>query len=130
MPSYRTLKAWKHAQRLAVECGKLARSFPPYEQEALADELRRRAYRAPLSIADGSVRRGSRRCRPSLEDACAAVAEVETILEIARDLGYLDEAAFARIAEVATEASKTLYGLVRKMAHAEVATSGQVASAD
>jgi four helix bundle protein len=119
MPAYRTLKAWRHAQQLAVECGKLARSFPPYEQEALADELRRRAYRVPISVADGSVRRGTRRCRPSLEDACAAVAEVETILEIARDLGYLDQATFARIAGVATEASKTLYGLVRKMSAAE-----------
>jgi four helix bundle protein len=126
MSAFRTLNAWQHAQRLAVECGKIARGFPPYEQDALADELRRCAYRAPIRIADGAVRRDSRDCRPSLESAYAALAEVETILEIARDLGYLDAVTFARISEVATQASKTLYGLVRKIPQPERAAGQAV----
>ena len=115
MPPYRNLAAWKHAQRLAVECAKLARGFPPYEQEALADELRRSSYRVPISIADGIARKGTRLCRTSFENARAALAEVETILEIGRDLGYVDGSTFGRVESVATETSKTLYGLLRKM---------------
>jgi len=115
MPPYRNLNAWKLAQRLAVECAKLARGLPPYEQEALADELRRSSYRVPISIADGMARKGTRLCRVSLDNARAALAEVETILEISRDLGYVDAAAYGRIESVATEASKTLYGLLRKI---------------
>lgn len=115
MPPYRNLNAWKHAQRLAVECAKLARAFPPYEQEALADELRRSSYRVPISIADGTARRGTRLCRTSFENARAALAEVETILEIGRDLGYVDASTYGRIEAVATAASKTLYGLLRKL---------------
>lgn len=115
MAPYRNLNAWKHAQRLAVECAKLARGFPPYEQEALADELRRSSYRVPISIADGIARKGSRLCRAALEDARAALAEVETILEIGRDLGYVDASTYGRIDAVATEASKTLYGFLRKL---------------
>jgi four helix bundle protein len=115
MPPYRNLNAWKHAQRLAVECAKLARGFPPYEQEALADELRRSSYRVPINIADGIARRGSRLCRTSFENGRAALAEVETILEISRDLGYVDASTYERVALVATETSKTLYGLLRKM---------------
>lgn len=115
MPPYRNLNAWKHAQRLAVECAKLARNFPPYEQEALADELRRSSYRVPISIADGTARKGTRFCRASFDNARAALAEVETILEIGRDLGYLDAPTYERVESVATEASKTLYGLLRKV---------------
>jgi four helix bundle protein len=115
MPPYRNLNAWKHAQRLAVECAKLARGFPPYEQDALADELRRSSYRVPLSIADGIARKGTRLCRTSFENARAALAEVETILEIGRDLGYVDASTYGRVDSVATEASKTLFGLLRKM---------------
>jgi four helix bundle protein len=115
MPPYRNLNAWKHAQRLAVECAKLARGFPPYEQDALADELRRSAYSVPIRIADGIARKGTRPCRMSLDHARAALAEVETILEIGRDLGYVDASTYGRIEAVATEASKTLYGLLRKI---------------
>jgi four helix bundle protein len=119
MAPYHKLNAWKHAQRLAVECAKLARNLPPYEQEALADELRRSSYRVPISIADGLTRRGSVQCRASLDTARAALAEVETILEIARDLGYLDAAAYVRLETLAAEAGKTLYGLLRKLPQVE-----------
>jgi len=115
MPPYRNLNAWKHSQRLAVECAKLARGFPPYEQEALADELRHSSYRVPISIADGIARKGTRLCRASFDNARAALAEVETILEIGRDLGYIDASTYGRVEAVATEASKTLYGFLRKM---------------
>ncbi len=119
MAPYRNLNAWKHAQRLAVECAKLARRLPPYEQEALADELRRSSYRVPISIADGIARRGRRDCRAGLDTARAALAEVETILEIARDLGYVDAAAYTRLESIAVETSKTLYGLLRKLPEVE-----------
>jgi four helix bundle protein len=115
MAPYRNLKAWKHAQRLAVACAKLARHLPPYEQEALASELRRSSYRIPLAIADGIARRGSDGCRSGLDAARAALAEVETILEIARDLGYVDSPTYEQLAMVAVETSKTLYGLLRKL---------------
>jgi four helix bundle protein len=115
MPPYRNLNAWKHAQRLAVECAKLARGFPTYEQEALADELRRSSYRVPISIADGIARKGTRLCRSSFEAARAALAEVETILEIGRDLGYVDASTYRRVESVATETSKTLHGFLRKL---------------
>src|SRR3989442_8291165 len=63
MADYKTLKAWQHAQRLAIECVKAARAFPDYEQHALADQLRRACYSVPLNIAEGNTRQGSREYR-------------------------------------------------------------------
>ncbi len=122
---HQKLKAWQHAQRLAVECVKAARGFPDYEKEALGDQLRRACYSVPLNIAEGSTRRGTREYRRYLDTAWSSLAEVQTAwsslaevqtaLEIARDVGYLEPAAFGRLEALAVETSKTLYGLLRKI---------------
>ena len=112
---YHTLKAWQHAQRLAVEGAKAARRFPEYEQGALVDQLRRACYAVVLNIAEGSARNGSREYRKFLDTANSSLAEVETILAIARDLQYVQLAEFGRLEALATETGKTLFGLLRKI---------------
>jgi four helix bundle protein len=115
---YRTLKAWQHGQRLAIECSRAARNFPDYEQGALADQLRRACYSVPLNIAEGNTRHDSRECRRYLDTARSSLAEVETIIEMARQLEYLSPAEFGRLEALANETGKTLYGLLRKISDA------------
>lgn len=115
MPTHHTLKAWQHAQRLAVECVKAANRFPDHEQHALADQLRRSCYSIPLNIAEGNTRKGSRDNRRFLDIAWGSLAEVQTALSIARDVGYIGPVEFGRLEALATETSKTLFGLLRKV---------------
>jgi four helix bundle protein len=115
IPNHQTLKAWQHAQRLAVVCVKAAQAFPEFEQSVLADQLRRACYSGPLNIAEGTTRKGSREYRRYLDIAWGSLAEVETALGIARELGYLRPAGFGRLEALATETSKTLFGLMRKI---------------
>ena len=115
MPIHHTLKAWQHAQRLAVECSKAAQGFPDFEQGALADQLRRACYSVPLNIAEGTARKGTRDCRRYLDVAWGSLAEVDTVLAIARDVGYVRPADFGRLEALATETSKTLFGLRKKI---------------
>ena len=118
MAHYKTLKAWQHAQRLAIECSRSAIRFPDYEQNALADQLRRACYSVPLNIAEGNTRHGSREGRRYLDTARSSLAEVETIIEMAKELGYLSPADFGRLEALSNETGKTLYGLLRKMSDA------------
>lgn len=118
MAPYRTLKAWQHAQRLAIECAKIAKHFPDYEEDALADQLRRASYSVVLNIAEGAARRGSREYRRFLDTANGSLAEVETALGVARDLEYLTPVEFGRLEALATETGKTLFGLLRKITQA------------
>lgn len=118
MAHYRTLKAWQHGQRLAIECSRAARNFPDYEQGALADQLRRACYSVPLNIAEGNTRHGSRECRRYLDTARSSLAEVETIIEMAKELGYVSLAEFGRLEALADETGKTLFGLLRKISDA------------
>ena len=115
MAPYKTLKAWQHTERLAIECAKACRSFPDYEQLRLADQLRRASYSVVLNIAEGSSRRGSREYRRFLDTANGSLAEVETALGLALELEYLKPADFGRLEALATETGKTLFGLLRKI---------------
>jgi four helix bundle protein len=98
---------------------------PGLEQQALADQLRRACYSIPLNIAEGTSRKGSRDYRKFLDTAWGSLAETQSALQIARDLGYIELAAFGRIEALATETSKTLFGLLRKIS---LAASGKTAS--
>jgi carbamoyl-phosphate synthase large subunit len=118
MAHYKTLKAWQHAQRLAIDGVRISKSFPDYEQANLADQLRRACYSVPLNIAEGNTRYGSRESRRFLDTARGSLAEVETILELARELGYIGAADFGRLEALADETGRTLYGLLRKVSGA------------
>ncbi|MFI5207632.1 MAG: four helix bundle protein [Gemmatimonadales bacterium] len=115
MASHRGLKAWEHARTLAVECTKAARGFPLEEQRALADQLRRAATGAALNIAEGASRTSNRDYRRFLDTARSSLMEVSAVLEIARDVGYVESSTYARLEARCDEASKTLYGLLRSV---------------
>jgi four helix bundle protein len=115
MSSFRDLKVWQHAMKLAVECAKAAKRFPEEEQAALADQLRRAAHSVPLNIAEGASRKGPREFRRFLDTARGSLCEVQTALEIAHSMEYLSDAEFQRVDAIATETAKTLWGLLRKV---------------
>jgi four helix bundle protein len=115
--THKNLKAWQHAKVLAVGCAQAARRFPAEEQRALADHLRRAAYSAALNIAEGSGRQGARDYHKFLVTARASLDEVEAILEITGELGYLDPEELTRLEARRDEAARTLFGLVRSLDH-------------
>ncbi len=118
MAHYKTLKAWQHAERLAIECVRISKRLPDYEQANLADQLRRASYSVPLNIAEGNTRYGSRDSRRFLDIARGSLAEVETILGMAKSLEYITAVEFGRLEALADETGRTLYGLLRKVSGA------------
>ena len=113
--THKNLKARQHAKVLAVGCARAARRYPPEEQRALADQLRRAAYSAALNIAEGSGRLGARDYRKFRVTARASLDEVEAILEITKELGYLDVEALTYLESRRDEAARTQFGLVRSL---------------
>jgi carbamoyl-phosphate synthase large subunit len=118
MAHFKTLKAWQHAERLAVDCVRTSKGFPDYEQSALADQLRRACYSVPLNIAEGNTRYGSRDARRFFDTARGSLAEVETIIGMAKELEYITAAEFGRLEALTDETGRTLYGLLRKVSGA------------
>lgn len=97
MPPFRSLKVWQHAQRLAAECGRAAKRFPDVDQKVLAGQLLRASTSVPLNIAEGSARKGSKEFRRYLDIARGSLAEVESALDLARELEYIDATEYARL---------------------------------
>src|SRR5881409_878292 len=120
MAPFRTLKVWQHAQRLAIECARAAKRFPDADQKVLAEQLLRASSSVPLNIAEGSSRKGSKEFRRFLDIARGSLAEVQTALELAKEMDYLPNAEYERLDAIAVETAKTLWGLLRKLTDTRV----------
>jgi four helix bundle protein len=99
--TYRDLIAWQKAYALCLDVYRATRAFPSDERFGLVVELRKTARSVQANIAEG-------RHRPTRADyvkflgySAGSVAELETQLCLARDLGYLaDDQLLEQLREV------------------------------
>jgi four helix bundle protein len=86
---YRKLEIWKRGIRLVKSVYDVVKVFPKHETYALSDQLRRAAVSAPSNIAEGSKRNTVKEFKNFLCIASGSLAEVDTQLVIAHELGYI-----------------------------------------
>jgi four helix bundle protein len=106
------LDCWKYSQALAVECYRLARKFPRYDQYALGGQLRRAASSVPANIAEGFGRSTPRDYTRSLFIARGSLFETESHLMLAREVGHLTTEDVATALDLRRNAGRTLHGLI------------------
>ena len=87
--SYRDLIAWKKAMVLVREIYCATQAFPKEERYGLMSQLRRAAVSVPSNIAEGQARYSRREFHHFLNNARGSLAEVETQIMLANDLGHL-----------------------------------------
>jgi four helix bundle protein len=88
---YRDLDVSNKAMDLVVECYRVAEAFPSHERYGLSSQLQRAAVSIPANIAEGRSRGRTKEFIHHLSIAAGSLAEIETHLEIAARLKYLDE---------------------------------------
>ncbi|MGQ9920938.1 MAG: four helix bundle protein [Desulfobacca sp.] len=110
--SFRDLIAWQKAMSLVTEIYRLTRNFPAEEMFGLVSQMRRAAVSIPSNIAEGHARASSGDFRQFLGHARGSLAELETQVQIARNLNYLTETQTNALSESATEVGKVLNGLL------------------
>jgi four helix bundle protein len=89
--SHKDLVVWQKALALAVEIYFLAERFPRAERFGLVTQMRRAAVSVPSNIAEGSARRTTRDFAAFLHVARGSLAELETQVLLAGQIGYLGE---------------------------------------
>ena len=87
MNAHRRLVAWQRSRELAREIYRATASFPPSEQFGLTSQLRRAAVSVVANISEGYARYGRAELAHALSVSLGSLAEVDTLLEIAKDLG-------------------------------------------
>jgi len=65
--------------------------FPRDEQFGLTSQLRRAAVSVPANIAEGAARNDSKEFLHFLGIASGSLSELDTLVELAHILGYLDQ---------------------------------------
>jgi len=110
--SYRDLVAWQKSIRWVAEIYRVPRKFPQDERYGLTSQLRRAAVSVPSNIAEGQARLSAADFRRFLGQARGSLVEVETQLEIARELGYLEPRTAADLDERTSEVARILNGLL------------------
>jgi len=108
---HRDLVAWKKGMQLVTDVYRVTRDFPREEIYGLTSQLRRAAVSVPSNIAEGHGRNSRREFHQFVGHARGSLLEVETQLEIARDLGYLPVSAAAELLAEANEVGRVLNGL-------------------
>src|SRR5262245_16527114 len=88
--SYRDLIAWQKAMDFVMEIYRATKTFPRDEVYALASQLRRAAVAIPANIAEGQARYSAGDFHHLLGRARGSLVEVETEIEIAKNLAYLN----------------------------------------
>ena len=85
--------------------------FPKHEMYGLVSQLRRASVSIPSNLAEGYGRNSRTELHQFVGMARGSLAEVETQIEIARDLGYLRPDHAAELLERSAEIGRMLTGL-------------------
>lgn len=89
MQHYSKLQVWQRSHSLVLSVYKMTAIFPSSEKFGLTSQLRRAASSVPTNIAEGSKRITGQDFARFLNIAVGSLSEIEYLLVLSRDLGYL-----------------------------------------
>ena len=113
--TYRDLRVWQNAMELASKIYHATTKFPRDEMYGLTSQLRRAAVSIPSNIAEGKGRSSDKELLQFLSRARGSVYELQTQLEVARNLCYLSSVDHLTIADRADDVGRMLNGMIAKI---------------
>lgn len=113
--NYRDLDAWQVAMDLVTAIYSVTTSFPPDERYGLTTQLRRAAVSVPSNLAEGNARVNLREYRRFVLIARGSLAEIDTQIELAMRLGYLQEPQSQPIRAYVTRVGQMLTRLAQSL---------------
>lgn len=117
--SYRDLIVWKKSIALVGTIYSSTRSFPKAEMYGLTAQIRRAGISIPANIAEGQGRNSKGEFLQFLGIAQGSLAELETLLEISRNLKYLTSSDVDALWTDCDEIGKLLAGLKHSLTSAQ-----------
>ena len=109
--SFRDLRVWQLSMELVEIIYRLTQNFPKHEIYGLTSQIQRAAVSVPSNIAEGHTREHTKEFLHHLSIAQASLAELETQLEIAARLNYLETSELGPVRERVASLGKQQYAL-------------------
>jgi four helix bundle protein len=113
--SYRDLLVWRKGIDLVKSIYLISHSFPVDERFGLTTQIRRSAVSIPSNIAEGQARHTTGEFIHSISHSEGSLAELDTQLIIATELGYCKPSEIKTTVAAITELQKMLTSLRRKL---------------
>ncbi len=112
---HRNLDVRQKAMAFAKEIYVVTDDFPKSEGFGLTSQMRRAAVSIPSNIAEGAGRRGNKEFLQFINIAPGSASELDTQLELAAMVDYLDSKLRDELTTKLTDLTKMLYGLDRSL---------------
>ncbi len=113
--SYKDLFIWQKSMVLVTEIYSITKTFPVAEIYGLTSQLRRSAVSIPSNIAEGYGRNSTNDYKRFLQIAVGSLYELQTQIEIAFNLKYIEEQKHIEIIDLSIEIDKMLYSIIQKI---------------
>ena len=113
--SFTDLNAWREAHKLVLLVYKVSRKFPKEEIYGLTVQIRWSVVSVTSNIAEGFSRRTVKEKIQFYFQALGSLTEVQNQIIVARDLRYLFEKDFLKIASQTVVAQKLINGMIKRI---------------
>lgn len=120
--SYRDLLVWQKGIALAKQVYALTAKFPSEEKFGLISQMRRAAVSVPSNIAEGQARHTSGEFVLFISHAEGSLAELDTQIVLAIELGFVSAENAAKCADSISELRRMTNGLRRAIAGQKLKT--------
>jgi four helix bundle protein len=112
---YKDLLVWRKGIDLVKEIYRMTKLFPADERFGLVSQMRRAAVSIPSNIAEGQARRTTGEFIQFLSQAEGSLAELDTQLILAEELGYAKATQVTSATELVSELKRMLNALRRTL---------------
>lgn len=115
MKTFRDLLVWQKSMVFVTEIYNVSKSFPKEEIFGLTSQLRRSAVSIPSNISEGYGREGVKDYLRFLNISIASLFELQTQIEIAFNLNYIEKDKFEILYELSREIERMLSSFIRSV---------------
>ncbi|WP_029272782.1 four helix bundle protein [Flavobacterium sp. KJJ] len=115
MSHFRKILVWQKSITLVTKIYKATSTFPKEEMFGLTSQIRRSSVSIPSNIAEGSGRESNKDFLRFLYISLGSIFEMQTQLEIAKNIIYIKEEEFNLLYEDSREIERMLASLIRKL---------------
>ena len=113
--NFKNYKVWQDAVDYASKVYKVTSDMPWFEKKGLCDQLQRAVVSISSNIAEGSAKPSDAEFAHFLDTALGSAFEVETQLQIAKNVGYINEELYNNLLTEINNIEKQINGLINNI---------------
>lgn len=115
MSNFRNLLVWQKSMSLITKIYVSTKKFPKEEIYGLTSQIRRSSISIPSNIAEGFGRDSNKEYLRFLNVSIASLFELQTQLEIAKNIEYLTQEEYNNLYEDSREVDRMLVAFINKV---------------